>query len=233
MTSSMKWLPLESNPDVISQYMWSVGMSKKWQFVDVLTLDPELLCMIPQPTCALVLLFPCSDKYYRYKEEEEERIKNEGQIVSKDLYYTKQTIGNACGTVALIHCVANNTRQISLEEGFLKTFIDSTRSLTPDERATKLECNEALIQAHDNFAQDGDTETPSREEEVNLHFVALIQKDGHLYELDGRKKYPINHGVSSPETFIKDAAEVCRNYMKRDPDNLRFTVIALSESSNN
>ena len=37
-------------------------MSKKWQFVDVLALDPELLCMIPQPACALVLLFPCSEK---------------------------------------------------------------------------------------------------------------------------------------------------------------------------
>ena len=43
-------------------------MSKKWQFVDVLALDPELLCMIPQPACALVLLFPCSDKVSNHTE---------------------------------------------------------------------------------------------------------------------------------------------------------------------
>lgn len=27
--------------------------------------------------------------------------------------------------------------------------------------------------------------------------------DGHLYELDGRKKFPINHGASSPDTLLK------------------------------
>lgn len=26
----------------------------------------------------------------------------------------KQTIGNACGTVALIHCVANNREQVNI-----------------------------------------------------------------------------------------------------------------------
>ncbi|XP_028405583.1 ubiquitin carboxyl-terminal hydrolase isozyme L3-like [Dendronephthya gigantea] len=230
MASSPRWLPLESNPDVISQYLWSIGMSKKWQFVDVLSLDEELLCMIPQPVCALVLLFPCSEKYYHFKEEEENCIEKKGQTISSNLYYTKQTIGNACGTVALIHCVANNMEQISIDEGFLKTFIESTKSLTPEEKAAKLESDESMIEAHDNFAQEGQTEAPSRDEHVNLHFVALVEKDGHLYELDGRKKFPINHGKSSAETFLQDATKVCREYVKRDPDNLRFTVIALSAS---
>ncbi|CAB4010722.1 Ubiquitin carboxyl-terminal hydrolase isozyme L3 [Paramuricea clavata] len=206
-------------------------MSKKWQFVDVLSLDPELLCMIPQPACALILLFPCSEKYYCYREEEEQRIEKEGQDVSSNLYYTKQTVGNACGTVALIHCVANNRKQINIDEGFLKSFIESTETLTPDEKAVKLETDESMIEAHDNFAQEGQTEAPSREDHVNLHFVALVEKDGHLYELDGRKKFPINHGPSSTETFLEDAARVCREYMKRDPDNVRFTVIALTGDS--
>ena len=44
---------------------------------------------------------------------------------------------------------------------------------------------------------------------------------------DGRKPYPINHGPSSSETFVQDAARVCQEYMNRDPDEVRFTMIAL------
>ena len=47
--------------------------------------------------------------------KEEGRIKEEGQEVSPDVYFMKQTIGNACGTIGLIHAVANN--QASLEFG--------------------------------------------------------------------------------------------------------------------
>lgn len=39
----------------------------------------------------------------------------------------------------------------------------------------------------------------------NTHFVCFVVKDGHLYELDGRKHAPINHGPSTPETLLQDA----------------------------
>ena len=32
-----------------------------------------------------------------------------------DLYYMKQTIGNACGTVGLIHALCNNTDKLDLD----------------------------------------------------------------------------------------------------------------------
>ena len=33
----------------------------------------------------------------------------------KDLFYTKQSIGNACGTVAIVHALANNQNQIDFD----------------------------------------------------------------------------------------------------------------------
>ncbi|PSN35359.1 Ubiquitin carboxyl-terminal hydrolase isozyme L3 [Blattella germanica] len=69
---------------------------------------------------------------------------------------------------------------------------------------------------------------PGADEPVNYHFVAFVHKDGDLYELDGRKSFPINHGSTSGETLLEDAAKVCQQYMKRDPDELHFTVVALT-----
>lgn len=48
--------------------------------------------------------------------------------------------------------------------------------------------------------------------------------------LDGRKSSPINHGSTSPETLLEDAARVCKEYMARDPEEVCFTVLALANS---
>jgi ubiquitin carboxyl-terminal hydrolase L3 len=52
--------------------------------------------------------------------------------------------------------------------------------------------------------------------------------DGHLYELDGGKEFPINHGESSPDTLLEDACKVVQKFMARDPEELKFTIIALA-----
>ena len=57
-----------------------------------------------------------------------------------------------------------------------------------------------------------------------------------MYECDGRKEFPINHGETSNEKLLADACNVVKNiFMKRDPDEIRFTVLVLAkaESSEN
>lgn len=71
-------------------------------------------------------------------------------------------------------------------------------------------------------------QAPSIDEKVDLHFIALVNVGGHLYELDGRKPFPINHGETSDDSFLEDAIEVCKKFMERDPEELRFNAIALS-----
>ena len=48
--------------------------------------------------------------------------------------------------------------------------------------------------------------------------------------IDGRKKFPINHGPSSAETLLEDACKVIQGFMERQPGELRFTMVALCES---
>lgn len=58
----------------------------------------------------------------------------------------------------------------------------------------------------------------------------MVHKDGVLYELDGRKSFPIKHGETTSETFVHDAAKVCKQFMARDPTEVRFNVLALSKA---
>jgi ubiquitin carboxyl-terminal hydrolase L3 len=52
----------------------------------------------------------------------------------------KQTIGNACGTIGLLHCVANSKDRLNLKAGsFLEQFLESTSSMTPEARGKHLE----------------------------------------------------------------------------------------------
>lgn len=226
---SPRWLPLESNPEVMSKFLTCLGMKPTWQFGDVYGLDPELLMMVPRPVCAVLLLFPITEKYEAFKKEEEERLKTEKQDNS-DVYFIKQTIGNACGTIGIIHVVANNLKHLEFEsDSPLKTFLEKTSKMTPEERATFLENDESIRVMHESSAQEGQTEAPSADERVNLHFISFVNVGGQLYELDGRKPFPIVHGKTSEETFLEDAVEVCKIFMARDPDEVCFTIIALSK----
>ncbi|XP_068922909.1 ubiquitin carboxyl-terminal hydrolase isozyme L3 isoform X6 [Petaurus breviceps papuanus] len=210
---SHRWLPLEANPEVTNQFLKQLGLHPNWQFVDVYGMEPELLSMVPRPVCAVLLLFPITEKYEVFRIEEEEKIKSEGQDVTESVYFMKQTISNACGTIGLIHAIANNKDKMNFESGSaLKKFLEESLSMNPEERARYLEKYEA----------------PSIDEKVDLHFIALVHVDGHLYELDGRKPFPINHGKTSDDTLLEDAIEVCKKFMERDPEELRFNAIALS-----
>ena len=52
----------------------------------------------------------------------------------------KQTIGNACGTIGLLHCVTNAEHALRLEDGsFMHRFLEDTKGLTPEERGKYLE----------------------------------------------------------------------------------------------
>uniref|UniRef100_A0A8C5RCP4 Ubiquitin carboxyl-terminal hydrolase n=2 Tax=Laticauda laticaudata TaxID=8630 RepID=A0A8C5RCP4_LATLA len=118
-------------------------MEGDWQFVDVYGSDPELLGLVPRPVCALMLLFPVTEKYETFRMKEEESIKAQGQEVKPGVYFMKQTISNACGTIGLIHAIANNRDKIDFEkDSSLKKFLDESVPMNPEQRAKYLETYE-------------------------------------------------------------------------------------------
>nr|AFK48497.1 unknown [Medicago truncatula] len=145
------------------------------------------------------------------------------------VYFMKQTVGNACGTIGLLHALGNLTSEIKfVEESFFDKFFRSTANLDPMQRALFLENDTEMEVAHSVAATAGDTEAT---DDVNTHFICYACVDGELYELDGRKSAPISHGPSSPSTLLKDAAKAIQSMIQKDPDSLNFNVIAISKKS--
>jgi len=231
----MALLPLESNPEVMNKFIHLLGVPEKWNIVDVYGLDSDALAWVPRPVLALILLFPCSDKFYEYAKKEAEEINDKGQVLVDDIFYMKQYVSNACGSIALIHSVANNVEKLDLQDGTFKKILEDSKNLSPEEKGEMLlkvnSNSEAykLITAHQELAMEGQTEA-NPNEKVNHHFVAFVPRGGYLYELDGRKDFPINHGPTNDETFLEDAAKVCQGFIERDSEDVNFTIMALTQS---
>ncbi|KAJ0179754.1 hypothetical protein K1T71_004345 [Dendrolimus kikuchii] len=220
-------LPMESNPETMNKYLFKLGVPDKWRMVDVIGLEGEALTWVPRPVLAVILLFPLSDVYEQHRRDQENELLNKGLRAPKDVFHLKQVLSHVCGTIALVHSVANNTHNIELKDGLLKNYLRDAKGLDSSAKGALLENSEAILQAYKDIVYTETDNNAEANEIVNNHFVTFICKNGSLFELDGRKALPINHGPSSPETFLEDAAKVCRDFIAREPDNIGFNVVAL------
>ena len=205
----MKWLPLESDPDLLNTYCSDINSGLNAQFVDVYGFDDELLEMVPEPVKALMFLFPVD---IRSKEHTEFKGK---------CWFAKQTINNACGTVAVIHALANT----GLAQGKVKQYIDETKNASALERGKKLESAKFIEEAHKQTAGLG---TSEMDESTTLHFVTFIPVEGRIVEFDGRYEHPIDHGKYTD--FLKDAAKVVEDIVKKS-EATSFNLMALVADS--
>ncbi|KAL2917393.1 ubiquitinyl hydrolase 1 [Polyrhizophydium stewartii] len=218
---------LEEHLSVVDVYLRLLGVRAPLRFCDVYGLDEGLLMMIPRPVKAVVLLFPYTDKYQDFKRDEQARIAADGQTLSPNVFFVRQTIRNACGTIGLMHAFGNNESALDLANGPLKRILDRARERSPEERASVLEADEDLAAIHKQSSLEGQTAAPDAEDESLLHFICFVAVDGHVYELDGNKPFPINHGPSSDDLML-DVVPIIRKFMEREPDSVDFTVVALA-----
>uniref|UniRef100_A0A3P8UTC5 Ubiquitin carboxyl-terminal hydrolase n=1 Tax=Cynoglossus semilaevis TaxID=244447 RepID=A0A3P8UTC5_CYNSE len=216
----MELAAMEINPEMMDK----LGVGKTWRFVDVLGLEAEQLKTLPKECCALMLLFPLTPQHESFRKQQ-----GGGDAGDTGVYFLKQTIDNSCGTIALLHAVANNQGKLTFDSGSdLKAFLDETANMSADDRAKHLEKNQAICGAHNEVAAQGQCRPDAGE--VNFHFVTFINANGQLYELDGRVNGPLKQGVTSVEGFILDAAKVCRGFMEREQGEVRFSAVALCHS---
>lgn len=219
-----------------------LGLSPTLQFHDVWSIDdPDLLAFVPRPAHALLLVFPVNETFAKFRaEEDQDRPEYAGSGDGEAVVWYKQTIGNACGLMALLHGVSNGEARARVQSGSdLDQSIKQAVPLKPQERVKLLEETEALKTAHADAAGLGDTVAPAANADVDLHYVCFVKsdKDGHLYEMDGGRKGPLDRGaLQADEDVLSPAAldKGVRAFLKREEQagggDLRFSLIVLAES---
>ncbi len=258
--SAIRWVPLEANPEVLNAFARKIGgLDANFAFQDVFGLDPELLGFVPSPVLAVILLYPltAASEAERLAELARQPETDLGAIEADGLFYMKQTIGNACGTIAMLHCLANASRvagdgkeegvesedmaagQASVavvreRGGILDRFLVETAHLTPEDIGSYLEdgrgCSTALHGLHGEAAQGGETAAPGVDEEINLHFVAFVEKGGVLWELDGRRAGPVQRGPVVDGLMESVARVVKEVYIEGGGGDIHLNLIALARN---
>lgn len=179
----------------------------------------------------MIFLYPVdnvkiNEDFSLLDEIDEERDRKNAEL-SDSLYYMKQIdMGNACGTIALIHAIANNLNNLEIEENsILKDFIDKTIDKTPLDKCAILKEDEKFAVAHQECASGGET---FMDENTELHYVALVEHNGYIWSLDGRKeKKPIRVNTATKETVLESIAEYAVKFMQKNSNINTFSALTL------
>jgi ubiquitin carboxyl-terminal hydrolase L3 len=95
-----------------------------------------------------------------------------------------------------------------------------------------LEADPGLEQAYGEVALDGDTAAPDNpEDEVDYHYICFVKshKNGHLYQLDGDRKQPIDLGTMEigDDALSESCLHVIRSMIESEDGNVNFSLMAL------
>jgi ubiquitin carboxyl-terminal hydrolase L3 len=237
-----RFIPLENNPEVFTSLVHDLGVSPKLGFYDVYSIDePSLIAMVPRPVHALIFITP-GPMYFAVRKEEGTRLLDDQEITydgagdTEPIVWFRQTIGHACGLMALVHAIANGEARSHVHEGSLiDRLIKEALPLRPAERADVLYNSEELEVAHMKAARTGDTVAPQAADDNGYHFIAFTKgKDGHLWELEGASDGPVDLGLL-PEgvDMLSDVAldSGVRRYLKHANGNVEFSIVALAEQA--
>lgn len=222
----------------MSHLVHQLGLPTTFGFTDVYSIDDsDLLAFVPRPAHALLLVFPVSETYEASRTAEDSSLSEyNGTGPDEPVIWYKQTIRNACGLIGLLHAVSNGeARNNVIPDSDLDRLLHEAESLKPAERADLLYSSKALESAHADAAKLGDTAAPPAEDGVDLHFVAFVKaKDGHLWELDGRRKGPLQRGRLAPDEDVLSEAALDlgpRRFLKKEAEggkgDLRFSLVSL------
>ncbi|KAL7421593.1 ubiquitinyl hydrolase 1 [Cryptotrichosporon argae] len=225
-----KWVPLEASPDVFNDWSAPLGLPPSLTFQDLFSLDPDFLSFVGQPVHAVLLLFPSRGALEKARDEEEKSRSWDGQ----DVWWIKQTIPNACGSIGLLHALLNlpSTGAYALRpDSPLLQFKAESLPLTGVERAKLLDEATFFSHAHTAAAQAGQSAVP-HDLDVDLHFIAFIAGvngagEKRVVELDGGRGGPLDRGPCTD--LLRDVAKIVQEkYVDRADGDINFNLIVLA-----
>lgn len=195
------WLELESDPGLFSLLLEDFGVHGV-QVEEVYDLQKP----IEGPVFGFIFLF-------RWIEERRARrkiVETTAEIFVKDdeavanIFFAQQVVPNSCATHALLS-VLLNCSETDLHLGdTLGRLKGHTKGMSPENKGWAIGNTPELACAHNSHAMPqakrllernaGSGVATGRFTGEAFHFVSFVPINGHLFELDGLKPYPMDHG---------------------------------------
>merc|ERR1712126_247654 len=145
----------------------------------------------------------------------------QGQEETQDLYVIKNEMNTICGTSAVIHVIANKMlktmEEIDPTAGELAGFLYSSMNESPEDRGRRLGDSYNIINLHKKVANEG--HSLPIEGDARHNTVALIEKDGSSYMIDGQtgKAFKLEGGLLA----------AARAYIQSGGDSVDYSLLAL------
>lgn len=227
-TTSFQWPPLESSPEIFDQYMSSLGLPmSKWGFTELFGFDEEMIqaqLRDSEKAVAVIVNFEPVDPI----QERQRGIYNQDNGNNVVDYYMKQTeiLDNACGLIACLHSIYNSPKMLtSLDpQSLLSKYYQTIRNKRPLERAHALEDYKEFQQIHQQFAQKGQSDMPTTQNDVHYHYVAyILNSNKQLVELNGTRQGPHLIVCDDDRVHTDDVVRATTNYLQQRLANKEIT----------
>lgn len=219
----MEWTTIESDPGVFTELCATVGV-KDVAFEELYALDADELRRI-EPIYGLIFLF-------KYRGDEGAQASSVDADPPKELFFARQVIQNACATQAVLSVLLNAEDRVELGDE-LQSFLEFSRDFDPETKGMVISNSAVIRNAHNAFARPEPImmqSRPASEDDDVFHFVAYIPRCGKVYELDGLKQGPINHGEYSDENWLDVAVPAIQKRISAYSSNeIKFNLMAVTK----
>lgn len=197
------WLELESDPGLFTLLLEDMGVEGT-QVEEIYDLQKEPLVDGGECYGAIFLFKWIDDRRSRRKIVDEQELYVKDDEIVNSIFFAQQVIPNSCATHALVSILLNCP---SLHLGLTLTELkEHTRGMSPDNKGLAIGNCPQLAFAHNSHAaprarrrterfaaSSGMTGSRFSSGET-FHFVSYVPINGRLFELDGLRKFPLDHG---------------------------------------
>jgi len=148
------------------------------------------------------------------------------------VFFASQVVTNACATQAIL-AILLNSETIELGPD-LTDFKSFASSFPPELKGTMIGDHPLIRTAHNSFARAepliSDEKKATKDDDV-YHFISYLHIAGSLYELDGLKQGPINHGPADADSWLERVRPIIQDRIDRySAKEIHFNLLALVQN---
>ncbi|XP_078517295.1 ubiquitin carboxyl-terminal hydrolase BAP1 [Lissotriton helveticus] len=202
------WLELESDPGLFTLLVEDFGV-KGVQVEEIYDLQSK--CQ--GPVYGFIFLFKWIEE--RRSRRKVSTLVDETSVMDDEIvnnmFFAHQLIPNSCATHALLSVLLNCG---GVDLGYtLARMKEFTKGFSPESKGYAIGNAPELAKAHNSHARPEPRHLPEKQNGISavrtmeaFHFVSYVPIKGRLFELDGLKVYPIDHGPWAEDEEWTDKA---------------------------